>query len=72
MAKASKKEEIIVNEQEEKMYTIEQLAEQLNTPIAVLSGVKALRNWANGKEVSEREYRQAVKDFLEDPIGGKE
>lgn len=41
--------------------TVEQWAEQLDTPAWALAAAKAQHKWADGEEMTQREYREKVK-----------
>lgn len=56
----------------EKLQTIEVLAEEQNISLTILAGIKILNGWADGKEVSEGEFKKSVQTFLGGPIDGKE
>lgn len=57
-------------EKKEKIKKIEEIAKDMNLSLAVLEGVKALKNFATGKEVTEEEFKQAVDEFLNSSIDG--
>lgn len=48
---------------------VDQLKQIKNTPESVFCGVCAAESWRPGKSVSESEYDQAVKRFLNRPVG---
>lgn len=54
-----------------KLLSIEELKEKKQTSDKVFQGVKAAKGWRLGKAVTEEEYKEALKEFLESPIGGK-
>lgn len=52
------------------MKTIEEHARDINLPKSVFAAVKEAQGWAEGKEVPEETFREAVRSFLGGPIGG--
>ena len=54
-----------------KFFTIEELAQRLNTDSPIFAGVKAFKGWLPGKRVSEKDFNEAVNGFLGTPQGGK-
>ena len=52
-------------------FTIEELKEKNQTPDKVFYGAKASENWRAGKAVTEADYKNALKEFLESPAGGR-
>jgi 2-methylaconitate cis-trans-isomerase PrpF len=54
------------------MKAIEAHATTMNLPKSVLVAVMQAQGWASGKEVSEETFREAVRAFLEGPMGGSQ
>jgi len=55
----------------EKSYLkIEELKAVKNTPDVVFEGMKAVSGWRSGKMVTEQEYEDAKKAFLNAPMSG--
>jgi hypothetical protein len=55
-----------------KYLAIEELKLQENTPDAVFEGVKAANGWKTGKQVTEKNYKEAVETFNKAPMDGRE
>lgn len=53
------------------LVSVEELKDRHNTPDAVFVGMAAAKGWKPGKQASENDYIQAVKEFLDGPISGK-
>ena len=51
--------------------TIKELAVATNLPEEVYEGVKTANGWKEGKSVTEKEFDEAVKKFLEAPADGR-
>ena len=51
--------------------TIEELKALRGTPDAVFEGVKAMKEWTGGRQVTEEEYDAAVTEFNNAPIDGR-
>ncbi len=49
---------------------VEKLCKETKTPGYVFEGVKVFKGWATGKEVTEKDFCTAVKEFLAEPAGG--
>lgn len=56
----------------QKLLYIDDLKVENNTSDAVFGGVKALNNWKKGKKLSQKEYEDAINEFLKKPINGME
>jgi hypothetical protein len=52
------------------MKRIEEHATTMNLPKSVFAAVMQTQGWARGKEVSEEDFREAVRAFLAGPMGG--
>lgn len=52
--------------------TIEDLKNEKMTPDAVFEGTKAANGWKTGKEVTEKDYDEAIEEFKKAPIDGRE
>lgn len=44
-------------------YSVEELREELKTPLDVFSGVIAMQGWKKGKQLKKAEYLTAVDQF---------
>ena len=51
---------------------IEVIAKELDTPVAVLSGVMTANGWKSGKQISVDEFKTACNFFLNARADGKE
>ena len=51
--------------------TAEKMSEMRRTRAWIYRGVLSHKKWRPGTKVTEAEYDQAVKEFLQAPIGGK-
>lgn len=47
---------------------IEDLAAKQKTPPWAFEGLKARKRWAAGKQVTEQEYIESLREFLEGPM----
>lgn len=50
---------------------IEDLKNEKRTPDAVFEGTKAASGWKSGKEVTEQDYDEAVRAFMNAPVDGR-
>lgn len=58
---------------EPQIFTIESLKEKFNIQDSIFAAVKISKGWAEGKQVSEKEFNAAVDTWLNAPINkGKE
>ncbi len=57
--------------EEIKYKSIETLKNQENTPDSVFEGVKAANGWKTGKQVTEKNYKDAVEQFNKAPMDGR-
>lgn len=57
---------------DEKMETIEALAEKHQIPPWTLAGAKAAYGWGEGKELTDAEFLKKVRTWLNGPMGGGE
>jgi len=55
----------------EEYKTIEELKGLKETPDAVFEGVKAMKEWSCGRQVTEDEYDAAITEFNNSPIDGR-
>jgi hypothetical protein len=53
------------------VFTVEELAKTRNVGAPVFAAVMQANNWAAGKKVPVAVFEQAVKGFLDGPMGGK-
>jgi hypothetical protein len=59
-----------VSVRQEDLAPIEDLAARLGIAPSMLAAVMQSRDWAGGKQVSEREFKEAVTAFLDAPMSG--
>ncbi len=52
------------------LYPVEELAEQLGVAAWELAGLMRAARWAEGKQVSEAEFTQALQNLRSRPLGG--
>jgi len=58
------------HEQNEAVPTIEEHAQRMQVAAPVFAAVMQAERWANGKRVSETDFKRAVSAFLGAPMGG--
>jgi hypothetical protein len=56
---------------EKSISAIEELRVKHKINLSVFAGVKALKSWGEGKQVTEKEFLEAIKNFLQRPINKK-
>jgi tRNA threonylcarbamoyladenosine modification (KEOPS) complex Cgi121 subunit len=50
--------------------TIEEHAQNENISASIFAAVKAMKNWNAGKKVHKDVFNEAIRTFLNEPIGG--
>lgn len=53
------------------LYSIDELQQKKNTPVAIYKGMCVAYGWRPGKMVTEADYMAAVEAFSKSPIGKK-
>ena len=57
-------------EKVDEVLTLEEHAHRQGVAPSILAAVMQFKNWAGGKSVSEREFKEAVNAFLNAPASG--
>jgi hypothetical protein len=60
--------EEVAGGQAEELLTIEELAERNRVPRWVMAGLKVAYGWGEGKQLTEKEFTEAVKTWLSGPM----
>jgi hypothetical protein len=64
----SKADEANSSKTNEELFLIEELRVKHNIYFSVFAGLKAYKNWSTGKMVTEEEFKEAAKEYLNSPI----
>lgn len=68
---AANKEQSISQGPAPELVEIGELKQRLNVPESIFQGVTAAENWKPGRQVTQKEFEQAVERFCGSPISGK-
>lgn len=63
-----KKDEARKIEQQEELFTVEELARRHGVPPWTLDGMMVAYKWGQGKRITEREFLKAKANFLSGPM----